>query len=133
MKQSNDLGSKPLDSNNVGSQEIFKLLLEKDNLELQLEFLMKQSNDLGSKPLDSNNVGSQEIFKLLQEKDSLELQLEFLMKQNPISTKLIGEIVSKQINHGGIFILIGFIIGLFLSIFTVLINNSFKTFMKEGL
>jgi len=61
------------------------------------------------------------------------LKLEFLMKQNPINTKSIGEIVSKQVNHGALLIFIAFIVGLFLSIFTVLINNSFKTFMKKGL
>ena len=111
---------KSLESNNLEANAVF-ISQEKDSLEDQL------------KRLESNNRDLKAVLKLSQEKDSLELKLEFLMKQNPINTKSIGEIVSKQVNHGALLIFIAFIVGLFLSIFTVLINNSFKTFIKEGL
>ena len=93
---------------------------DKDNLESQL------------KRLESNYLESDEIFKLSQDKDRLELELELLMKRNSTSTQLIGKIVTNEISlRKELTILLIFIIGLFLSIIMVFINNSLKALKEE--
>ena len=132
---------------NLESEDIFRLSQEKDRLEIQLQYL--ESNDSESddifklsqekdllelelKILESNDLESDKIFSLSQEKDVFELELEFLMQQNPTSTQLIGEIVTISAGtKKELIIFLSFIFGLFLSIVTVLMNNSLKTFKEE--
>ena len=111
---------KRLESNDLGSDEIFNLSQEKDALQIELNLL------------ESNDLESDEIFKLSQEKDSLELELEFLMQQNPTSTQLIGEIMTVDVKLKEVLIIfISFMFGLFFSIAVVFINNSLKAFKEE--
>ena len=100
--------------------EKINLSQEKDSLETQL------------KRLESNNLESEMVFKLSQEKDNLELELEFLIKQNPTSTQSIREIKTKEVRpNKKATILLGFIIGLFISISIAFIKYSSKTFKEE--
>ena len=108
-----------LESNDLESEEIFKLSQEKDNLERRLE------------RLESNVQESKEILRLSKEKDNLQFELEFLFKKNQTNTQLIGEIVTNEVTtKKELIILLSFIFGFFLSIAMVLIYNSLKA-LKE--
>jgi hypothetical protein len=109
-----------LENNNLESDEIFQLTQEKDTLEIILNIL------------ENNVLESDEIFKLTQEKARLESELEFLRKQNRSKTQLIGKIQTIEDGITKEFIIfLSFIIGLFLSITIVLINNSLKAFKED--
>jgi hypothetical protein len=76
---------------------------------------------------------SNKVFKLSQDKNNLVLKLEFLTKQNSTKTQLIGKIDTRATTSKKILTtsLLGFIFGLFISIFMVLILNFLKTFKDE--
>ena len=97
-----------------------------------MQLAEKNRNEVQLMQLESNDLESDEIFKLSKEKNSLELELEFLMNQNPTSTQLIGEIMTNTINlKKDLTIFLSFILGLFLSIMLVFINNFYKAFKED--
>ena len=97
------------------------LIHERSNLESKLKLL------------ESNSFDPKNLFKLnlLREKDDQSLELDFLVMQNPTRTQLIGEIITKKVaTKKELIISLSFIMGLFLSIIMVFINNSLKA-LKE--
>jgi LPS O-antigen subunit length determinant protein (WzzB/FepE family) len=74
----------------------------------------------------------QKLFNLSREKNEKKLELEFLMQKSPISTQLIGKIVTQTIDaKKELIIFWSFILGLFLSIPMVLIFNFLKAFKDK--
>ena len=102
-----------------------KLEQEKNQLESELKSL--KGEYFVSEDIDSNF-----IFTLSQEKNVLELELELLMKEKPFKTQLVGEILTTDIStKKALIILLGFSLGLFLSIMIAIINNSLTTFKEK--
>ena len=131
-----ELELKLLDTNNLESDNIFKLSQEKDTLNILLNRLESnlKSDDIFKLSQEKNtleiqlkllgdNLKSDEIFKLSQEKNILQANLN-LLKQNPTKTQLIGKIMTTKAGMTKeLIIFLSFLIGLFLSIGMVLINN----------
>jgi LPS O-antigen subunit length determinant protein (WzzB/FepE family) len=106
---------KALESNVLESTEILESSKQKGNFENQL------------KALEGNNLEYEKVFELVQQKDRLDLELEFLLQQTPTSTQLIGEIVTNPVKSRiELIIFLSFMLGLFLSIVVVFINNSLQ-------
>ena len=93
------------------------------------QFVLERSNAI-------NNIYtkiSAKLFKLLQEKNIQEKNLQSFLAQTPSNTILAGQIKSGQVNPNIIkFALIGFMLGMILSLILVLIIGIYKAYKEEN-
>ena len=109
-----------LESNNLETAQIFKLLIFLDTHLLMF-----------NKLTESINLESERTFQLSQEKNRLEKELELLINQKYTNSQLIGELDTNVVDKKVLIIFLSFIIGLFLSILIFFINNSLKALKEE--
>jgi hypothetical protein len=104
---------------------------EKGRLEAKLSDL--NSYTKGSKIINSVNPGMVDLVSsFVQQKNTLEKQLELVRRQAQNNTRVIGSIETRVIYQYNKLknTIMGFVVGLFLSIFIVIITEPFQVFLK---
>jgi hypothetical protein len=100
-------------------ERLFKLQREQVKLNKQLELI--KTNELDSKSL----------LELEKKQDGLEQELEVLLNKKFIPTSFSGKIKTEITEHKTLlYILLGFVFGLFAGIFIVLIRSFYKNLLK---
>jgi len=116
-KRDSIMDSLTIESNLELYESLFKLLSDKNNLEIKLKSLK-----------DGQRESEEEFFILLQDKKDLELKLELLNNKEGTQTRLIAlQVATKKTGmNASLFILVSFIFGLMASIIIVFLQNDFR-------
>jgi hypothetical protein len=115
--------------NNSFSNKIFKLQQQKNTFEEESILLQNSISEIKEK-LNKNifDSFSNKIFNLQQQKLVEEKNLQLLINQPQIYSSLIGKIKTvENIRNRGKFVILGFLFGLIVSIFFVIVTDTWKT------